>query len=81
MTDTTKTKAQRVALRVAEIPDRFSPEDQPEMMLVTRDELVAFIEAEFDDPPGDAGLLRELRDRIARNEKIHRARVRMGATP
>ena len=57
MTD--KTKAQRVALRVAEIPDRFSPEDQPEMMLVTRDELIAFIEAEFDDPPGDAGLLRE----------------------
>ena len=60
MTDKTKTKAERVALRVAEIPDRFSPEDQPEMMLVTRDELIAFIEAEFDDPPGDAELLREV---------------------
>lgn len=30
---------------VAELPDRTSPEDQPEMMLVTAEELRAILEA------------------------------------
>ncbi len=34
-----------VALSVAEIPDRTSPDDQPEMMLVTSEELIGIIES------------------------------------
>lgn len=35
--------AERIALRVCEIPDRTSPDDQPEMCLVTPNELRAII--------------------------------------
>lgn len=40
--------ARRVTLRVAEFPDRTSPEDQPEMMLITPNELRAIVEDEMD---------------------------------
>jgi len=35
-----------VIRRVAELPDRTSPEDWPEAMLVTADELAAILEEE-----------------------------------
>jgi hypothetical protein len=35
--------------RVAELPDRMSPDDSPEMMLVTADELAAELRAFADD--------------------------------
>lgn len=38
----------RIVLAVAEIPDRDSPEDQPEMMLVTGDELRGIIASSFE---------------------------------
>lgn len=37
-----------ILLSVAEIPDRTSPEDQPEMMLVTGKELSGIIESQFE---------------------------------
>lgn len=40
--------ARRITLRVAEIPDRTSPEDQPDMMLVTPNELRAIVEDEIE---------------------------------
>ena len=39
---------EQIVLGVAEIPDRFSPEDQPEMMLVTGEELRGIIESAFE---------------------------------
>lgn len=41
------TFADLVVRAVAELPDRTSPEDQPEMMLVTPDELRAIINREI----------------------------------
>jgi len=35
--------AQRIAQEVAELPDRTSPDDWPEAMLVTTDELIAIV--------------------------------------
>lgn len=35
--------AEEIVREVAELPDRTSPEDQPEMMLVTADELKAIV--------------------------------------
>lgn len=35
--------AQSIVSDVAELPDRTSPEDQPDMMLVTADELTAIV--------------------------------------
>lgn len=43
--------SRRIALRVAEIPDRTSPEDQPEMMLVTPNELRRIVEDELRGEP------------------------------
>lgn len=43
-----KELSRRIALRVAEIPDRTSPDDQPEMMLVTPEELRRIVEDEFE---------------------------------
>ena len=39
---------QKILLSVAEIPDRDSPEDQPEMMLVTSEELSGIIASAFE---------------------------------
>lgn len=39
----------RIVERVAELPDRTSPDDQPEMMLVTGDELAAIIETVWEE--------------------------------
>lgn len=36
-----------ICLRVAELPDRTSPEDWPEAMLVTGDELAQIVEDEL----------------------------------
>lgn len=41
--------ADKICLSVAEIPDRFSPEDQPEMMLVTPAELRVIILQALED--------------------------------
>lgn len=41
--------ASRIALRVSELPDRSSPEDWPEAMLVTGDELAGIIKEEFEE--------------------------------
>ena len=41
--------ADRICLSVAEITDRFSPEFQPEMMLVTPDELRTIVIAALED--------------------------------
>lgn len=38
----------RVLMRVSELPDRSSPEDWPEAMLVTRYELESIVRSEFD---------------------------------
>lgn len=43
-----KELSRRIALRVAEIPDRTSPDDQPEMMLVTPNELRNIVEDEVE---------------------------------
>ncbi len=40
--------ADEIVLAVCEIPDRNSPDDQPEMMLVTPDELRRIVVAAFD---------------------------------
>jgi hypothetical protein len=39
--------ADRVAQRVAELPNRTSPDDWPEAMLVTAEELIFIINSEF----------------------------------
>lgn len=39
----------RVVLRVAELPDRNSPDDQPDMMLVTDKELRGILRAVLDE--------------------------------
>lgn len=41
--------AERVNLLVAEIPDRNSPDDQPEMMLVTGPELENAVRVAFEN--------------------------------
>lgn len=41
-----KELSRRVAVRACEIPDRDSPEDQPEMLLLTTDELRCIVEEE-----------------------------------
>lgn len=50
---------ERIVLGVAEIPDRDSPEDQPEMMLVTTEELRTIIENVFDAADEDGGIEQE----------------------
>jgi hypothetical protein len=40
--------ARKIARDVAELPDRTRPEGQPEMMLVTADELIDIIVENFD---------------------------------
>jgi hypothetical protein len=40
--------AQDTALRIAEIPDRDSPDDQPQMMLATRQEIERAVVGAFD---------------------------------
>ena len=42
----------KICVAVAELPDRTSPEDEPDMMLVTRDELATIIRAALPPPPG-----------------------------
>lgn len=42
------TKADRIIQRVAELPDRTSPDDWPEAMLVTSEELRDIIEDELE---------------------------------
>lgn len=37
------TLAEKITRDVCELPDRTSPEDQPEMLLVTADELAAIV--------------------------------------
>lgn len=39
----------RIVLAVSELPDRTSPEDQPDMMLVTADELEAIVERVWEE--------------------------------
>ncbi|MGC4059393.1 MAG: hypothetical protein QM749_00440 [Aquabacterium sp.] len=51
-----------VLLDVAELPDRTSPEDQPDMMLVTADELRAIIQAHAKSPSTQAVPTGELYD-------------------
>jgi hypothetical protein len=43
--------AERVVQQVAELPDRTSPDDWPEAMLVTSDELKAIVLAALAAPP------------------------------
>lgn len=43
-----ETFSDRVVRRVAELPDRSSPEDWPEAMLVTADELARIVNEELD---------------------------------
>jgi NTP pyrophosphatase (non-canonical NTP hydrolase) len=42
--------AEQIVREVAELPDRTSPEDQPDMMLVTADELAAIVRAALSRP-------------------------------
>lgn len=53
--------ATSICQTVAEIPDRSSPDDQPDMMLVTADELITIVlcalENEAEIEPSGGGLL------------------------
>lgn len=60
--------ARCIVLRVAELPDRTSPEDWPEAMLVTADELTEIVESELVENiregaarPADPGMREALR--------------------
>lgn len=47
-----KATAEAIARDIAELPDRTSPEDAPEMMLVTHDELISAIISRLDGEVG-----------------------------
>ena len=70
--------AERICQSVAEIPYRDSPADQPEMMLVTGDELMRIVERELEDLYTQSQRelaeaqreLAEVKARVDRQEKV-----------
>ena len=57
--------AERIVRRVAELPDRTSPDNWPEAMLVTSDELRTIVAEETSgDPPDAVAALRMLMDEL-----------------
>lgn len=54
----------RIVQRVAELPDRTSPDDWPDAMLVTADELSQIISEEWAEVEREIAALREQRDKL-----------------
>lgn len=62
-----RTRAAKLVRDIAELPDRSSPEDWPEALLVTADELIPMLVAAFEEVAMAASPPRSLPTRVEKS--------------